>query len=366
MSATSVPVQVVIPCYELARYLPDAVESVVAQTWPDLQCTIVDDGSPDDTSAVAQRLIELFPERRIELLRTDNGGLSAARNAGITAGDAPLVLPLDADDILEPDAVERLVQPFLADPQLAVAYGSGVEFGDRARELPSLPVDLPTLKARNCLLYSSMFRRDAWRAVGGYRTNMLYGYEDWNLWIDVLKRGGRFQQIPGVTLNYRKRGRSMLAEANERRLWLRARMVRNHPELWSDWERELAAELLALDGADPGLSLRIRSVRWLAALDAHDEAAEGAEQLLERPEARADRRLTATLHYIAGKGFRSDPDPARAIRHLQEASDLDPTRVEYRLELAQALRADRQMAAAERQFDDIAELAPELAAPLGR
>ena len=90
-------VSVVIPCYRQAHFLPDAIESVLAQTYPHFEIIVVDDGSPDDTRAVAGR----YPG--VRCLRQRNRGLSAARNAGLAASIGTYVVFLDADDRLTPE-----------------------------------------------------------------------------------------------------------------------------------------------------------------------------------------------------------------------------------------------------------------------
>ncbi|MEI6226502.1 MAG: glycosyltransferase, partial [Deltaproteobacteria bacterium] len=95
-------VSVVIPCFRQAHYLEECVASVVAQESRDWEIVIVDDGSPDDTAEVAHRIIERHPDRAIRLVRQANGGLADARNAGVRESRGAYVLPLDADDLLDP------------------------------------------------------------------------------------------------------------------------------------------------------------------------------------------------------------------------------------------------------------------------
>src|SRR5207249_2147019 len=113
-------VSVVIPCYKLARYLPEAVASVVAQTFRDWELIIVNDGSPDETSEVARRLIAEHGGARIQLIEQANAGLSAARNAGIRAGRGKYVLPLDADDKLDSTMLERAVALVEQRPEVGI------------------------------------------------------------------------------------------------------------------------------------------------------------------------------------------------------------------------------------------------------
>src|SRR4051812_15947600 len=107
-------VSVIVPCFGQAHYLPEAVGSVLAQTFTDWECIIVDDGSPDDTAAVAARLAA--GDDRIKIVRQENRGLPGARNAGIRAARGRYILPLDADDRLEPTMLEKTVAVLQSDP----------------------------------------------------------------------------------------------------------------------------------------------------------------------------------------------------------------------------------------------------------
>jgi glycosyltransferase involved in cell wall biosynthesis len=253
-------VAIVIPCYRYAHLLPDAVRSAVAQTWTELRIVIVDDGSPDAVAQVAGALAAEFPSRRIELVRQGNAGLAAARNAGIRATSSPFVLPLDADDRLAPDAVERLVTA-LQDGGADVATPLGRTFGDEDRPLVTLPVTRRRLLAGNCLVYASMFRRSLFDRVGGYATNCV-GYEDWDLWLGALERGARFVHVPHELFGYRKHGPTMLAASDRRALALRAAIVANHPRLYPRWRVRLAERLLRA-GSRPSLWLRCGALATL-------------------------------------------------------------------------------------------------------
>jgi glycosyltransferase involved in cell wall biosynthesis len=113
----SVTVAVIIPCYNHAHFLPAAIESALKQTWPHCEVIVVDDGSSDDSSRVAQRY------DRVILVRQGNRGLSAARNAGLKATAAEIVIFLDADDCLWPAAARTAVEVFQAAPEAALTFG---------------------------------------------------------------------------------------------------------------------------------------------------------------------------------------------------------------------------------------------------
>ena len=235
-------VAIVIPCYRYAQFLPEAVASAVAQTWPALRIVIVDDGSPDDTAAVAQQLIARHAHRRIELLRQENQGLAAARNAGVRATTSSFVLPLDADDRLEPTAVERLVHA-LQTTGADVATPLGRTFGDEQRPLITRPVTRRRLTANNCLVYCSLFRRELFDRIGGYRP-LAPGYEDWDFWLSALTLGARFTHVAEPLFGYRKHGRTMLADSNRDALRLHAVIASHHAALYPRWRVGIANRLL--------------------------------------------------------------------------------------------------------------------------
>jgi len=247
-------VAIVIPCYRYAHFLPDAVASVVAQSWPNLRIVIVDDGSPDDTAKVAGQLIARHRSRHIELVRQHNQGLSAARNAGVRATASPFVLPLDADDRLAPTAVEELLRALLA-ANGDVATPLGRTFGDEQRPLATRPVTRRRLTANNCLVYCSLFRRSLFDRIGGYGP-IKPGYEDWDFWLSALEVGARFVHVPVELFGYRKHGATMLSGADQKAMRLHATIASNHPGLYSRWRVAIARRLLqAGEGASVWLRL---------------------------------------------------------------------------------------------------------------
>jgi glycosyltransferase involved in cell wall biosynthesis len=253
-------VAVIIPCRDYARFLPEAVASVAAQTWPALQCVIVDDGSADDTAAVALQLRARHPRLDVRLVRQRNLGVAQARNAGVRATGARLVMQLDADDRLEPHAVAKLVAALRADGA-DVAHCDAREFDGGDRLLPAAArVTLPLLRRGNALNYCALLRRELFAWLGGYR-DIRSGYDDWDLWLSAAAAGCRFVRVPEPLLRYRRHGSSLMDRERTRGAALRAQVVLNHPATFSARQLALAADVLARDG-DPrpqralGLCLR--------------------------------------------------------------------------------------------------------------
>jgi glycosyltransferase involved in cell wall biosynthesis len=116
-----------IPAYNAGKYLGAAIESVLSQTLPCFECVVIDDGSADDTERVARS----FPS--VRYIRQDNGGDANARNRAITEARGDLIAFLDSDDVWLPTKIERQVERFYRDPELAMVY-TGVQVVDASLE----------------------------------------------------------------------------------------------------------------------------------------------------------------------------------------------------------------------------------------
>jgi glycosyltransferase involved in cell wall biosynthesis/MoaA/NifB/PqqE/SkfB family radical SAM enzyme/predicted SAM-dependent methyltransferase len=241
-------VSVIIPCYNQAQYLPEAVESVVNQTYQNWECIIVNDGSPDNTSDVTRELIAKYPDNKIILLEKPNGGLADARNFGIRHSKGKYILPLDSDDFMKPERIEKMVALLESDKGIAIAYTDAAHFGSVNKIVNECEYDFGRLRFENHLNYSSMYRREAWDAAGGYNTNMKKGYEDWDFWISCGEKGFYGKRIPEPLLMYRVKESSMYTEALESHDELVARIILNHPLLYE--EKDVAAAKAKLGIAD--------------------------------------------------------------------------------------------------------------------
>jgi glycosyltransferase involved in cell wall biosynthesis len=161
-STTRLTVSVVIPCFNHARFLPLAIDSALGQTWPDCEVVVVDDGSTDGSGAVAARY------SAVTVVRQENRGLSAARNAGLAASHGDFVIFLDADDRLAPGAARAAVETFRAHPAAAMVFGRCELIDESDRPLAT---NLPYL--RSCY-YEQLLRTNyIWTpAVAAFRRRM--------------------------------------------------------------------------------------------------------------------------------------------------------------------------------------------------
>ncbi|MBW1720365.1 MAG: glycosyltransferase, partial [Deltaproteobacteria bacterium] len=160
-------------------------------------------------------------------------GLSAARNAGISLSSGKYILCLDADDMVTPTLLEKSFHIFRNRPEAGVVATPPQHFGDQNYIWRSIPFSFYQLLRENLLHASCLFRRDIWKAVGGYDENMRTGCEDWEFWIRVANAGWKFARIDEPLFLYRKDGQSMVSETQKRRHEIFSYIKRKHPDLYT-------------------------------------------------------------------------------------------------------------------------------------
>jgi len=202
---------VIIPTYNRAKLVQEAVESVLHQTFDDIEIIVVDDGSTDRTG---EELRSRYDER-VRYFYQANSGRSAARNRGIMASSGRYVLFLDSDDLLLPQALEHEVAYLDAHPAVDVVYTDGYFCNEAGRNVariaPARPTHCPDnlledLVISNVILacHSALVRRTALDAVGPpYFDEALRGTEDEDLWIRLAARGSIFAYLDVPTCKYR-------------------------------------------------------------------------------------------------------------------------------------------------------------------
>lgn len=206
-------VSVVITCHNLARFLPDAVKSVQAQSLTDWECLIVDDASTDETAKVAKRVTK--SDKRFRYLPTpSNLKLSGARNYGWQSSIGRYVLFLDADDMLAPNALDTLAAALERDAGIHIAYGHLDTVNDQGEHQQRNPWPYAAFDWRgqlahlNQLPYAAMLRREVLERSGGYRTRD-WRAEDASLWTRLTSFGFRAEKVTqDSTLIYRLRSDS--------------------------------------------------------------------------------------------------------------------------------------------------------------
>lgn len=195
-------VSVVIPCYNQGKYLIETVNSVLASTYRPLEIIIVNDGSTDDSLLIAEQLKKAHTE--INVIDQINGGVAKARNTGVKASSGELILPLDGDDKIAPEYIEKAVETLKNKPNVKVVYCKAVKFSETWEKFWKLkPFSSYQLARDNMIFVASFFRKQDFEAVGGFSEDMVMGREDWEFWIKMLKSGGEVVQLPFIGFYYR-------------------------------------------------------------------------------------------------------------------------------------------------------------------
>ena len=237
-------ISVVIPCYNQGQYLQETVESVVAQTYQNIEIIIVNDGSTDESAGIAQKLSEYYPDKNIRLVNQENKGLSEARNRGIQEASGDYLFLLDADDKIDIDKkILRHCMNAMVEQHADIVYGDYQYFGEKSTiQKTRAKVELYFIQYINITGATALYKREVWEKTGGYKHNMDGGYEDWELWVNATKKGFKFHHIPQIVFSYRVKKESMYTDAVTKHDYLCSKVVMNHPELYTESQQEEAIE----------------------------------------------------------------------------------------------------------------------------
>jgi glycosyltransferase involved in cell wall biosynthesis len=219
-------ITVITPAYNVARYIEAAARSVLRQTYSNFEYIVVDDGSSDDTLAVAHRLARL--DRRVKVLSIDHSGSSRARNIGIAAGRGEFIAFLDGDDTWEPGFLEVMVSVLTESSRQtrAVFCQSRVFHDDRGCAALELHRFAPGSYDMNRMLStwnpagngsSLLARSECFEEAGGFREDLASAV-DFDMWLRILagSESYRFTGVPNVLVNYRRRPNSISADQSAR------------------------------------------------------------------------------------------------------------------------------------------------------
>jgi len=270
-------VNIIIPLFNQEQYIGQCLESAFAQTYKNFDVTVVNDGSTDRSREIVQDVIDVWnttvrltllkskPNKispsgapidehsaagqwnlggRFQVIDQVNVGLSQTRNNGIKATLGEFILPLDSDDWIDPLFLERVI-PKMADPTIGIVSTDMQYEGLRKGRIPPRGLTLEREMISNELPVCSLIRRTAFDQTPGYETIFVEcageakapGYEDWNLWIDILKRGWKVGVVNEPLFHYRLKPSSMVTEASKNREGLTKLVHLLHPDLWPRGEK---------------------------------------------------------------------------------------------------------------------------------
>jgi glycosyltransferase involved in cell wall biosynthesis len=211
-------VSVVIPTYDRAHFVGEALDSVLAQDWPLLEVVVVDNGSTDGTPALLMR----YSERDgadVQVIRLDpNAGPSTARNVGIDSARYDLIALLDSDNRWVPGKLRRQMKLFESDPALDLTFAGYEAFGDASGSIilegwdGSQEHALEELLVGCCVNTSTVIARREALVEAGLFDPRMDGAEDYEFWLRFAARGFRIGYIPEALAEYRIHGGALSAD----------------------------------------------------------------------------------------------------------------------------------------------------------
>jgi glycosyltransferase involved in cell wall biosynthesis len=257
----SCKVSVVIPCFNHGEFLPEAVFSVTNIKRDDIELIVVDDGSTDERT---RKEMDALTARGIHVVRQENKGLAAARNAGIVVSKGEYVLPLDADNHLRSGYIEHGIRILDANPQVGVVYGDAEYIGVRTGRWHVGSFDWDQLLQRNYIDACAIYRRSVWEQNSGYDGTMpVQGLEDWDFWLGALEHGWQFAYVPQVLFDYRTAKESMITRAHGFEKQVEEFIAIKHGPLYRHAWLELGHAWLQLASQQESLKWTFRNLRRL-------------------------------------------------------------------------------------------------------
>ena len=207
-------VSVIVPNYNYAQYLPQALDSVLAQTYRETEIIVVDDGSTDDSETVVSEYGSL-----VRFVRQKNQGVSTARNRGVAESKGELIAFIDADDAWLPAKLEKQVQRIVAEPEVGLVHCAVDQVGSAGDSLGSMSEGLEGSVSREFLLFqrpviiaagsTALVPRKVFEAVGGFDTRLSTS-ADWDLCYRIALKW-KVAFVPDVLVKYRIHSTNMHA-----------------------------------------------------------------------------------------------------------------------------------------------------------
>lgn len=231
-------VSIIVPCYNQGEFLSETLDSVLSQTLENWECVIVNDGSKDNSELVAKSYCTR--DARFHYYHIENSGVSTARNVGISHSCGNFILPLDADDRISPNYLERAVNYLNDNPICKLVYCRARYFGTRSDEFLLPPYSYEELRYHNIIFCTAMYRRSDYLLTSGYNPNMKKGWEDWDFYLSLLSSEDYVHKINQVLFYYRikEQSRNVIASTHVKELCSQIQL--NHPDIYSSLLYEYA------------------------------------------------------------------------------------------------------------------------------
>ena len=256
LSAKIPLVTVIIPCYNHGKYLIEAIDSVKQQTKKDIEIIVIDDYSSDQ---ITKDIISgIKNDKTVRILENNvNRGVAATRNKAISEAKGIYIVPLDADDRLHPEFVEKAVKA-IENGKGDVIYSHFELFGNRECKVNLKSFSVKKMLYDNLVVNTALYRKSAWKDVSGYSELLKTGLEDWDFWLSLIEKGNDFHRIEETLFYYRKHGKSRKDNAKKTETELRKIIFERHSKLYAMYGIYLPPPKLRNKIENPAINLAKR------------------------------------------------------------------------------------------------------------
>ena len=245
-------ISVIIPCYNTQEYLAETLDSVIKQTLKNIEIICIDDGSTDNTPKILKQYAK--QDKRIKIITQKNAGVVTARNNAIATARAEYIYPLDSDDLITPDCLEKLYAAMMAGKGDIIS-NRVVMFSQNTGGEFSLPKPTKSnMVINNCLVNAALFRKKDFEETGGYDTAFNAGIEDYDLWVNFMFRHNKkVYRVPEILFYYRAKpsNNSRNVQGANKYHELRKLMKRKYPEMRKyfiiKWIKKITRMILRID-----------------------------------------------------------------------------------------------------------------------
>lgn len=231
-------ISVIIPCYNDGKYLIETVDKVKQQTFQNFEIIIVNDGSTDLETL---KILDQIPSRGVTVLHKANGRMSSARNYGVKHAKGTIIAALDADDYFHPSFFQKALDVLKGNENIAVVSSYIQMFGEFKKVSKPRGGDAYNFLFSSQCPACAMVRKSCWDEVGGYDEEMKNGYEDWEFYIRITKKGWTIHIIPEILFYYRQTRKSTHKNFT---LPNRSQLVNYLVDKHKDWYIEKLKELI--------------------------------------------------------------------------------------------------------------------------
>jgi glycosyltransferase involved in cell wall biosynthesis len=224
----------IVVTFNQSKYLRETLESIKSQTNQDFEIIFVDDGSKDNCFEIAENFAQENKELKISLFRTNDVGASNARHFAIQQSGGDYYVPLDGDDLIEPDFLEKTLPLLESNKEIGFIYPDTIYFGDQNQRYSQQEYNFFNLIFNNFISYCCLIRRKAYECAGGYNLKNRNYFEDWELWIRMGRKGWYGKHLPEPLFKYRvhKKSSSQTGFAQRMGNAFKAYIKTQYPELY--------------------------------------------------------------------------------------------------------------------------------------